>query len=432
MPRRVTNDGRERSPRFEPGLSRREVVAAAAVAAAYGLRVPAVGQTSERRALLGFVGDLLSDRDEPMEAYEPVRELLAAPDLLFGNLEGPYTDHPQPIPSAPAAVVAEAHNLDVFAPVGFDVLSLANNHILDAGHEAMLETKRRLNEQGVATCGAGASLSEARSPAVLETNGTRVAYLAYASVFPKGFEAFGSEPGLAPLRAHNFYRDQIDDYYTPGGDPRVSTVPDEQDHANLRADIESAAERADLVVTSFHWGDHFKAFHLSDHEPRTARFCIDHGADIVVGHHQHVLRGLEWYEGKPIFYGLGHWVFDIRLDKWPQDMVAQLPVLDDTSDYYGVAPRKGWPLMPLHRDARMTAFGFVEIEGGETTGLGFVPCRLTPDGAVHVADPESEEGREVVDYVRKGCETQNLNARIETDGYVELGGARGVRVLPLR
>ena len=412
-------------------MNRREFLASSGAA---GVLALAAGRRSARAdegdVILGFVGDLLSDREQPAEAYAPVRDLLAAPDILFGNLEGPYSDSPQSVPSAGIALVPPAHNLDVFGEVGFDVLSLANNHIVDGGHRAMLETRRRLEEQGVATCGAGRDLDEARAPAILETGGLKVAYLAYASVFPKGYEARPGVPGLAPLRAHNFYRDLLDDAYTPGADPRVTTVPDEADHDRLVADIAAARERADLVVASFHWGDHFKAFHLTDHELRTAHLCIDEGVDVVVGHHQHVLRGLEWYRGKPVFYGLGHFVFDIRLDRWPREMVAAMPLLDDSSDYYGVAPRKGWPLMPLHREARMTALGYVELSGGKPAELGFVPCRLNPAGAVRPVDPEAPEGKEVVDYVQRGCESQELNGRVDTSSYVELGRCRGVRVLP--
>ena len=94
-----------------------------------------------------------------------------------------------------------------------------------------------------------------------------------------------------------------------------------------------------------------------------------------------------------MFYGLGHFVFDIRLDRWPEDVVAGMPVLDDDSDFYGVAPRQGWPLMPLHREARMTALGYVTLAGGGPSDFGFVPCRLKPEGVVRAVDPETPEGR---------------------------------------
>ncbi len=184
------------------------------------------------------------------------------------------------------------------------------------------------------------------------------------------------------------------------------------------------------MVASFHWGDHFKAYHLTDHELRTARLCIDEGVDIVVGHHQHVLRGMEWYRDRPVFYGLGHFVFDVRVDKWPPEVVAAMPLLDDSADTYAVAPRKGWPLMPLHPEARMTALGFVRLAGGEPAEFGFVPCRLNPEGAVRAVDPETPEGRQVVDYVEHGCVSQDLNGRVDRSSYVDFAGHRGVRILP--
>ena len=204
------------------------------------------------------------------------------------------------------------------------------------------------------------------------------------------------------------------------------------DHDNLKADIAAAKEAADIVVVSFHWGTHMRPFHLTDHELRTGHLCIDEGADIVVGHHQHILRGMEWYKNKPIFYGLGHFVFDIRLDKWPEEIVSSMPILDDTSDYYGVAPRKGWPIMPLHPEARMTAMAWARLESGTVSEIGFVPCRLDPSGQVRAVDPESAEGREVVAYVATGCSSQNINGRIDTGGYVDIAGKRGVRVVAAR
>ena len=91
--------------------------------------------------ILGLVGDVLVDRDNPPEVFELVQPALDATDILFANLEGPYTDDPHPAPSAPIHVIPGAHNLDVYAQCGFDVVSMANNHIVDAGHAAMLETR---------------------------------------------------------------------------------------------------------------------------------------------------------------------------------------------------------------------------------------------------------------------------------------------------
>jgi poly-gamma-glutamate synthesis protein (capsule biosynthesis protein) len=383
---------------------------------------------SEKPIIIGLAGDVLVDRDTPMEVFDRVRSVLDTPDILFANLEGPYADHPQPAPSAGVAVIPGFHNLDVFAQAGFDVMSMANNHIVDAGHVAMLDTKRRLNEQGVVTCGVGKNIAEAREPAIVEAKGIKVAFLSYSSIFPFGYEARENVPGLAPMRAYNHYHDAYPNYQAPGIEPRIETIPDQADLATLREDITKAREQADLVVTTFHWGDFMKPFFLTDHETRTARFCIDQGADMVVGHHHHILRGMEWYNGKPIFYGLGHFVFDLR-SEIPAEIYEMLGKRGDDPDFYGIAPREGWPLMPLHADSRMTALAWATVSGGKIDAIGFLPCRLTPEGLVVAVDPASTEGKEVVDYVEKGCTTQGLNARIETDGAIELSGHPTVRVL---
>jgi poly-gamma-glutamate synthesis protein (capsule biosynthesis protein) len=379
------------------------------------------------RTIIALAGDVLVDRNRPAEVFERVQGALDDADLVFANLEGPYTDDPQAAPSAPVQVIPGASNLDVYAQCGFDVVSMANNHIVDAGHAAMLDTRDRLREQGVATCGAGASLDEAREPAILDAGGLRIAFLAYSSIFPSGYQARGDVPGLAPMRAHNLYLDPYPDYVAPGIAPIVKTVPNEGDLAHLEADIAAARQRADLVITSFHWGDFMQPFVLTDHETRTARWCIDQGADMVVGHHHHILRGMEWYQGKPIMYGLGHFVFDLKAT-FNEELMALVGGAGDDPDFYGIAPREGWPLLPLHADSRMTALAWASVSGGRIDGIGFLPCRLRPDGRVVPIDPASDDGRDIIDYVEKGCRTQGLNGTVVAEADVVLGGHPTVRL----
>jgi len=242
-----------------------------------------------------------------------------------------------------------------------------------------------------------------------------------------GFEARTTVPGIAPMRAINVYLDAFDNYRSPGMAPRVLTVPDEADLKSLSEDIAAARAQADLVAVSFHWGDYLRPFLLTDHERREARYCLAHGADLVVGHHHHNLRGMEWIDGKPVLYGLGHFVFDFRLElpeEWRlDDALAADPACYDT------VPRPGWPLLPFHPDCRMTVMAWVSAQDGHIGGIGFVPCRLRPDGRVQAVSPDSDEGREVVAYMEKCQTTQQLNGRIECGGPV-IGGHASLRVLP--
>lgn len=385
-------------------------------------------------AILGLVGDVMVDRDDPPSAFASVASLLEAPELLFANLEAPYTDHPHPAPSLRTPLFPALRNLDVYAPAGFDVMSLANNHTCDAGHEALLETRSRLNARGVATCGAGENLAAARAPAIVDAGGLKVAFLAYASVFPMGYEARATMPGLAPLRAYDLWKPGLESYHCPGTIPRAQSVPDETDFANLRQDIRRAREQANLVVVSMHWGDYLRPYCLTDHEKRTARWCIDEGADLVAGHHHHTLRGMEWYRGKPILYWLGHFVFDFAFDAGKdasEERRALLAGLREDEVGYQIAPRRGWPLLPFHADARMTVFAWAKLGEQGVPEIGFVPCRLRPDGRVEAVDPACAEGEEVLRYVDACNKTQKLNARIEPGGALELAGNRSVRVVAL-
>jgi poly-gamma-glutamate synthesis protein (capsule biosynthesis protein) len=381
--------------------------------------------------LLGLVGDVLVDRDHPADVFSQVRELLAVPDILFANLEGVYTDDPRPVPTTISGAIAPAHNLDIYSKTGFNVMSLANNHILDAGYEAMLETRSRLRAQGVQTCGAGDCSAAAREPAIVEAGGIRVAFLAYASVFPVGYEARSNRPGLAPVRAYNCWRDAHPTVHVPGAYPLVQTVPDEADLAHLAEDIRDARQRADLVVTSFHWGDYTRPFHLTDHETRTARYCIDQGADMVVGHHHHALRGMEWYRGKPIMYGLGHFVFDMRVE-WSDDYKNQLselnPAFSRARTPYTTWPREGWPLLPMHEDTRMTVLAWARASRDGIRDIGFLPCCLTPDGAVHPLAIGSAESDAVVRYLEECNESQALGSRIVPANSAPIAGFRTHRV----
>jgi poly-gamma-glutamate capsule biosynthesis protein CapA/YwtB (metallophosphatase superfamily) len=386
-----------------------------------------------RPVLIGFVGDVLINRDDPTEVFADVQEALRVPDILFANLEGAYADDPQPAPGAFAGCSGPAHNLDAYAEAGFTVMSMANNHILDVGYEAMLENRSRLRARSVRTCGAGDCLRDAREPAIVESGGLRIAFLAYASVFPMGYEARSDTPGLVPMRAYNSWREPIPGTHLPGTPPLATTVPDLSDLARLTEDIRRARHSADLVVTSFHWGDSTRPFHLTDHEKRTARYCIDHGADLVVGHHHHALRGMEWYEGKPIMYGLGHFVFDLRLqwtDEFAQELSDLLEGSDLGRDSYITAPRDGWPFLPMHEDTRMTVMAWATADQRGVGDIGFLPCHITADGFVHPAVPGTADGEAVISYLQKCNDTQRLNGAITTDGSISISGFPTLRIIP--
>jgi poly-gamma-glutamate capsule biosynthesis protein CapA/YwtB (metallophosphatase superfamily) len=387
--------------------------------------------SADAEVLMGFVGDVHVDRKRPDEVFDAVREVLAVPQVLFANLEGAYTDDRSAC--SPISVTGAVRNLDAYAEAGFNVMSLANNHVMDAGYDSMLATRSRLAALGVATCGAGAGLSEAYEPAVLDAGGIRIAFVALASVFAKGWEAEEGKPGLAPMRAYDRWREAWPALHAPGMRPLIDTVPDEKDLSRLLEAVHRARDQADLVIASFHWGDYTREFHLTDHEVRTARYCIDQGAHMVIGHHHHALRGMEWYRSRPIMYGLGHFVFDFP---WPfQGDEAKSFAESDVGRYfrqveYSGGPQPGWPFLPFPKETRMSALAWATASRDGIAEIGFLPCRLAPDGLVHPLRLDSPDRREVVAYVDRCNRSQGLNSRLDLTSGIEHAGYPSVKVAP--
>jgi poly-gamma-glutamate capsule biosynthesis protein CapA/YwtB (metallophosphatase superfamily) len=172
---------------------------------------------------------------------------------------------------------------------GISVVSLANNHTLDYGTDALADTLDALDQYGIAYTGAGANLSEAEKLTVLERNGLQVGFLAYTSIIPdQSWHATADKPGIAPLRPEFYDR--------------------------ILSHIENASLQCDLLVVMLHWGKE----HSNQMEPwqqELAYKMIDRGADVIVGHHPHVLRAVEFYQNRPILYSTGNFVFLKRDEK---------------------------------------------------------------------------------------------------------------------
>lgn len=250
-------------------------LSAAAAQEPIELRVAAVGDI-----MLGGTGTPEFQRFGYDYPFEKTRVLLKQSHIVFGNLEGPLT-HADHAPVAkkylyrsPPEKVAPA-----LLNAGFNVVSLANNHTMDQGVEGLKHTLDALDLVGIKHTGAGMNLAEARKPAILESKGTRVAFLAYTLTFPEEFWATPDRPG------------------SPFGH-----------EAHVRADIAAAKSQADIVLVSFHWGQEGKT-ELRDYQKSLGRAAIDAGAAAVIGHHPHVLQGVERYKNGVILYSLGNFAF---------------------------------------------------------------------------------------------------------------------------
>jgi poly-gamma-glutamate capsule biosynthesis protein CapA/YwtB (metallophosphatase superfamily) len=258
-------------------------------------------------------GDIAPDRDDADTCFSATRELLQSADLVFGQLETSFADVGTRLPQARHAVLTAPVAAGAVARAGFDVISCAGNHCLDWGNDALLQTLANLQGHGVAVVGAGRNIAAARAPVVrMLPDGTRVAFLAYCSILPTAYWAEENRPGCAPMRAHTVY-DQIE-MDQPGTPARIHTFAHREDLAAMQWDIRAAKQIADVVLVSQHWGIHFVRASIADYQREVARAAIQAGADAILGHHAHILKGLEFIDGKPVFYSLCNFATDLRMD----------------------------------------------------------------------------------------------------------------------
>lgn len=262
---------------------------------------PATAQTEPLRVIA--VGDIMLDGTaRPVfaqhgydYAFAAVKHLFTGASAVFGNLEGPLTDRGTAeqdktyvFRSPPAPVSRALHT------AGFTVVSLANNHTLDYGAEGLAQTQEALEAAGIAYTGAGRNLAEARRPVIVHAAGKTLAFLAYSVTLPEHFYAGPGKPGTA--FGHE---------------------------AHVRADVRAARQQADIVLVSFHWGQEGKTV-LRDYQVQLGRAAIDAGAAAVLGHHPHILQGIERYRDGIILYSLGNFTFGSYSKQAQVSAIAEL------------------------------------------------------------------------------------------------------------
>ena len=207
------------------------------------------------------------------------RELIKGADIAIANFENPAPDNPR-WHTKGTVFSADPTLIDGLANAGIDYVSLANNHIRDAGGQGLLQTIENIEQRGIKVSGAGKDLAAARRPAIMEAGGVKVAILAYDAIAGK-YHATATRIGSAPLQARL-----------------------------VKADVAAARKAgADIVIVFPHWGTEYDPTPFASQQ-KLARMIIDAGADMIIGNHAHWAAAMEVYQGKPIWYALGNFVFD--------------------------------------------------------------------------------------------------------------------------
>jgi poly-gamma-glutamate capsule biosynthesis protein CapA/YwtB (metallophosphatase superfamily) len=326
-------------------------------------------------------------------AFLRLGDVVRGADARFINLEGTlhnFEGHPQAT-SGGTYVCGAPAIIDDLKALGFNLYSVANNHMTDWGEGGILGTLATLDRAGVAYAGLGRHLAEARTPRYLETPAGRVALLALTSTFPPG--AYAGEqrpdcqgrPGINPLRFETtivvdratldtlaaadgrvhfsagrrhsvrlgFLRPDPDGVtsifghrFAAGDPPGIRTEPHGADAAGNLAWIRDARRQAEWVIVSVHAHEQQDG----DYEQPAefirvfCRAAVEAGADLVAGHGPHILRGMEIHRGKPVFYSLGNFVFQNEtLWRQPQDFYERLglPLTATPADLFDARSARG-------------------------------------------------------------------------------------------
>ena len=359
-------------------------------------------------AVLLAMGDLAPDRENPDECFAETADLLHSADLVFGQLETSFASKGVRLPQARHAVLAKPEGAAALGRAGFDVVSFAGNHCMDWGYDAFIETIDNLTNAGVSVAGVGATIRDARKPVIRKLpDGTRVAILAYSSILPMNYWADERRPGCAPMRAATHYEQiEVDQ---PGTPARIHTFPLSEDLDALVNDIKAAKEKADIVLVSLHWGIHFVRAVIADYQRIVARIAAAAGADAILGHHAHILKGIEVIGDCPVFYSLCNFACDLRMDRahaasksFKEIQVLAPDWVPDFGSLYNFPPA-----------ARMSMIARLVIEKGGILEAGFLPVWIERDAVPRALLPESERFGEVVDYVSAVSKEAGFNTKFD-------------------
>lgn len=245
------------------------------------------------------VGDIMLSRGVgrkiaehgPDFPFAKIQAFLPQDGVIFGNLENPISSRGVPSPLSQSNFRADPRVVEGLARAGFKVLSLANNHIYDYGREAIEDTLKLLKERNIHAIGIGRSFEEAREPVIVSTEDMKLAFLAYTS-------------------AYN------------ATDPKHEYVAPPINLRWIKDDIRKAKSKADVCIVSLHFG--YENVEYPPPECRQqARQIIEYGADLVLGHHPHVIQGLESYKSGFIAYSLGNFVFDNLTERRRESLILQ-------------------------------------------------------------------------------------------------------------
>ena len=422
-------------------------------------------------------GDAFITRHFPeggYEGFQAVRDCIMKYDVKFSNLEMTFHDQ-EGVPAAFSGgtwAMAEPQMLDDIKSYGFNLFNTANNHSCDYSHGGVLATIRHLKERGMVFAGTGKNLADASRACYLETKEARIALIAVSATFHESGMAGGQtdgmpgRPGLNPLRYETIFHVTKENYRKAeelakvtwvnadmekavrngyANPPAAGTLPfgkyrfalDEKDWVETRPaavdmirvekEIAEARKQADVVLVSFHSHEmtgsssNIPAMFLETFSKK----CIDSGADAVIGHGPHELRGIEIYKGCPIFYSLGNFLFEtetVVLQPYDAYINKKMPLDTRVGAYMDSRSKNGTVGYGTLPEIWQSVMAGWHMEDGKVTQIELYPIALGMEKRRSMKGVPVLSGDEkVLAYLAELSKVYGTEIRIENGvGYIDL------------
>ena len=350
-----------------------EATAAGAVAGADATVEAPAPEPEPRSFTMVAVGDVMLDRGVwrsiqsggYQRILEKVRDDLGSADITFANLECPLATSGAHSPSD-CIFRADPRAVDVLLDGGIDVVTIANNHTLDAGTSGLMETLDNLDRAGVAYCGAAREREKAWKPCLFEVRGVMLGFV-----------------GCTDLSFQHGSWTKVDSELT-----------------EFAGHVRRAKEQCDLLVVTVHWGNEYQKT-PTQRQRDVAGAAIEAGADLVIGHHPHTLQGVGEHLGAPILYSAGNFVFDQREGERMESAVFHLTWVEDEGWTIRMVPvwiprSRCGPIYPeasraakiIDRLATLSANLGVPVTVRDNEGEAFIPV-ASPTEAAEEVEPDS-------------------------------------------
>lgn len=424
------------------------------------------------------VGDMLVQRriNHQSTGFSEISNHLCKADARYINLETTLHrgEHYANQFSGGSYLRADPDTLEDVKAYGFNMLSFANNHSMDFDRGGLMATKKAVDDAGIVNSGAGANLDEAAAPAYLETPNGRVALISvvstmgtplnvsYSAMAGKQSRRYAGRPGVNGLRIDEHLQvteeqlkvireisqlskinaqkdiERAEGYFPPlpegiavlkelefrqGDTTRYVTHPHQEDMARVEKAIYEAQMQSDYILVSIHSheiaGNHKEE--PAEFLKEFARRCIDAGAHAVIGHGPHLLRPIEIYKNRPIFYSLGDFVIHLESIPYaPEEMFAKQGLTSDATMRELFYDRSAGYTRGLMRDKRMleSVIPYFEMEDGELTHLELMPIELQFDQPVwRSGNPRFSNQHGIIERLAEMSAPYGTNIAVDNRGY---------------